>query len=116
MEIARAIPAGREVFLADLRARPGVFGVASVGPGSEPGPLIAGPGESWARDEWWMWTALAFLGMVGLEWWWYHRNRASAPRRRPLGDAAASRTGGWADHGDAGGSGTGLPPGPGGRT
>ena len=116
VEIARAIPAGREVFLADLRARPGVFGVASVGPGSEPGPLIAGPGESWARDEWWMWTALAFLGMVGLEWWWYHRNRASAPRRRPLGDAAASRTGGWADHGDAGGSGTGLPPGPGGRT
>ena len=131
VEIARAIPVGREVFLADLRARPGVFGVASVGPGSEPGPLIAGPGESSARDEWWMWTALAFLGVVGLEWWWYHQNRASmtlrslgerdasmgstamrSDTRDPLRGNGSPRTSGWVKGGDADSPGTGLPPGP----
>ena len=131
VEIARAIPVGREVALADLRARPGVFSVASVGPGSEPGPLIAGPGETSARDEWWMWTALAFLGMVGLEWWWYHRNRASmtlrslgerdasmgatamrSNTRDPLRGTGSPRTSGWVKDGDADTPGTGLPPGP----
>ena len=77
VEIARAIPVGREVALADLRPRSGVFSIASVGPGSEPGPLIAGPGETSTRAEWWMWVALSFLGIVAVEWWWYHRNRIS---------------------------------------
>ena len=81
VEIARAIPVGREVALADLRARPAVFGVASVGPGSEPGPLIAGPGETSTRDEWWMWIALAFLGIIAVEWWWYHQIRVSVTLR-----------------------------------
>lgn len=131
VEIARAIPVGREVALADLRARPGVFSVASVGPGSEPGPLIAGPGETSARDEWWMWIALAFLGMVGLEWWWYHRNRAfmtlrslgerdasmgatamRSDTRDPLRGNGSPRTSGWVKDGDADTPGTGLPPGP----
>ncbi|MSQ44118.1 MAG: hypothetical protein EXR45_07930 [Chloroflexi bacterium] len=130
VEIARAIPVGREVALADLRPRPSVFSVASVGPGSEPGPLIAGRGETSTRDEWWMWVALTFLGIVAVEWWWYHRNRVTMTLRslgardvslgsapvlsdtpQSLRDFGGPRPSGRAHDGIAGASPGGLPPG-----
>jgi hypothetical protein len=69
--IARAVPAGREAALADLRPRAKVLALASVGPGAEPGPLLAGPGETTERDEWWQWAAIISLVIVAAEWWWF---------------------------------------------
>ena len=69
--IARAVPPGREAALADLRPRAAVLALASVGPGAEPGPLLAGPGEASERDEWWQWAGVVALLVVAAEWWWF---------------------------------------------
>jgi hypothetical protein len=69
--IARAVPIGREGALADLRPRATVLALASVGPNAQPGPLLAGPGETTERDEWWHWAAIVALTVVGAEWWWW---------------------------------------------
>ena len=85
--IARAIPAGREASLADLRPRAAVLALASVGPGAEPGPLLAGPGETSERDEWWQWAGIIALMVVAAEWWWF--NVGGARRARvALADSA----------------------------
>ena len=82
-----SIPAGREASLADLRPRAAVLALASVGPGAEPGPLLAGPGETSERDEWWQWAGIIALMVVAAEWWWF--NVGGARRARvALADAA----------------------------
>ena len=78
--IARAIPAGREASLADLRPRAAVLALASVGPGAEPGPLVAGPGETTERDEWWQWAGIVALILVAAEWWWFNVGGARRAR------------------------------------
>jgi hypothetical protein len=70
--IARVAPVGRESALADLRPRTAVLALASVGAGAEPGPLVAGPGESSVRDEWWPWLGATALLAVVVEWWWFN--------------------------------------------
>lgn len=81
--IARAIPTGRELSLSDLSFRPAVLALASVGIGSVPGPLIAGPGETSTRNEWWTLLAACALGVLVIEWWWVHRYNRPSSRRTP---------------------------------
>jgi len=78
--IARAVPAGREAALADLRPRAAVLALASVGPSAEPGPLLAGPGEASDRDEWWQWAGAVALLVVAAEWWWFNVGGARRAR------------------------------------
>jgi len=78
--IARAVPAGREAALADLRPRAAVLALASVGPSAEPGPLLAGPGEASDRDEWWQWAGVVALLVVAAEWWWFNVGGARRAR------------------------------------
>ena len=58
------IPAGES----DLRPRSAVIALAAAST-TVVAPQAAQPVE----QEWWRWLALAVLGLLAVEWWWYHR-------------------------------------------
>ncbi|HEU5316369.1 MAG TPA: BatA and WFA domain-containing protein [Chloroflexota bacterium] len=70
--VAAVLPPGRESALADLKPRDGLANIVTIA-GAHAQTILLGPGFELARIEWWRPLLILALGLLALEWWWYHR-------------------------------------------
>jgi hypothetical protein len=70
--IAAVLPPGRESALADLKPRETLGNIVTIA-GAHAQTILLGPGYLMARIEWWRPLLILALGLLAVEWWWYHR-------------------------------------------
>lgn len=70
--IGAVLQPGRENVLGDLRPRPELAQLNTLsGPGQQ--TILLGPGAEPWRQEWWRPLGALMLGLLVVEWWWFHR-------------------------------------------
>jgi hypothetical protein len=70
--VASVLQPGRESVLADLRPRDAIGSLDTIN-GSQPAPVLLGPGKETQHQEWWRVLGVAALAALLAEWWWFHR-------------------------------------------